>query len=339
MAGPIFLDDAACYAHRFVESDDAFRFIRLPRTEHAAVPFLTDPYLGAREPLGDLPVSTCLEALDKGRLCLLFHSAFCGSTLLTHALDQAGIAAGLSEPVVLNDIVGWRRRGAAPVGVARAMDAALRLLARPFAPGEAVVVKPSNVVAPLAELMLTIQAEAPALFLHAPLETFLISVARKGLPCRLWVRELIDGYLTEQFVGLGFTPQDLFRQSDLQIAAVGWLAQHAEFARLAAKFGPARLRTLDADRLTADPATAIAATAGHFGLDLDAASLARIVAGPAFARHSKSGEAYSPEARAADYAQARKAYGDEIDLVLEWASRVAETAGIALSAPNPLLQA
>ena len=160
------LTDPACFAHRFVESDDAFRFIRLPRADHAAVPFLTDACLGEREVVGDVPASECV-ALGRGNPRLLFHSAFCASTLLARAFDRPGLAMGLSEPVLLNDVVGWRRRGAAPAAVARAADLGLRLLARPFGPGEAVVIKPSNVVNPLAELLLAIERDAPALFLYA----------------------------------------------------------------------------------------------------------------------------------------------------------------------------
>lgn len=333
---PFDLSDPEWHAHRFVEGQDAFRFIRLPRADHRTVPFLTDAYLGERGPHRDVPASDIL-AQGKGRLHFLFHSAFCGSTLLTSALDRPGVAMGLSEPVLLNDVTGFRLRGAQGPAVARAADLSLRLLARPFGADEAVVVKPSNMANPLAELFLAVQADAKAVFLYAPLETFLISVVRKGLPCRLWVRELLEGYLRMGYVDLGFEQGDYFRQSDLQVAAVGWLAQHAHFARLAEKLGSARIATLDADRMTQDPAAALAAVAGHYGLTLDSAAIAEIVAGPAFGQHSKSGAAFTAADRNAEYAAARAAHGEEIDMVLEWARRVADTAGVALSPPNPLL--
>jgi len=244
---------------------------------------------------------------------------------------------GLSEPVTLNDLVGFRWRGAQGAAVARVADASLRLLARPYGPNEAVVVKPSNLLNPLAELLLAIQSEARAVFLYAPLETFLISVVRKGLECRLWVRELLEGYLRAGFVDLGFEPGDYFRQSDLQVAAVGWLAQHAYFSQLAAKLGPARIATLDADHMTADPTSALAAVTAHYGLPCGANELAEIVSGPAFRQHSKSGQAFTSADRSSEYAKARAAHGEEIGMVLEWASRVAETAGVAMAAPNPLL--
>ena len=325
--------DPEWLAHRHVEGHDRVRFVRVPRARHGQIPFLTDERLGPGLPQHEEPVAAALRETAPGRLCFLLHSAFCGSTLLVRALDLPGVAMGLSEPLLLNDLVGFRRRGAAPREVARLADAATRLLARPFGPGEAVVVKPSTVLNPLARLLLTLRADAPCIALYAPLETFLLSVARKGLECRLWARELLEGYLHEGFAEFGYSGGELFRQSDLQIAALGWLAQHRQFAALAGEFGP-RVATLDADRLADRPAAALAAVAGHYALDFDAAAVA---AGPAFTRHSKSGESYGSEARRADYAAARGAYGEEIAKVMVWAAAVADSAGIALEAPNPLL--
>lgn len=331
------LGDAEWLAHRYVEDTDHFRFIRVARSDHAAIPFLTDDCLGQRQIGGDLPAAAGMELSANPPLGFLFHSAFCGSTLLTRALSHRGAAMGLSEPVLLNDVVGFRRRGAEPRAVARLADLATRALGRPFAMGEKVVVKPSNVVNPLAELLLALRPESPALFLYAPLETFLISVARKGLPCRLWVRELLAGYLRDGFVSLGFEAEDYFRQTDLQVAAVGWLAQHACFHRLAAKVGPGRIRSLDANVMTAQPFAAISAAARHLGIALDAQAVEGIVSGPSFSRHSKSGQSFSPESRTAEYAAAREAYGAEIDLVVDWAGKVAANAGISLDGPSPLV--
>ncbi len=329
------LRNAEWLAHRHVEGQDRVRFVHVPRVRHRTVPFLTDELLGADLPLHEVAISDCLRDAMPGKPCFLLHSAFCGSTMLVRALDVPGVAMGLSEPVILNDLVGFRRRGAPPREVARLADAATRLLARPFEPGEAVVIKPSTVVNPLARLLLALRPEAPCVVLYAPLETFLLSVARKGLECRLWARELFEGYLQEGFAEFGYSGGELFRQSDLQIAALGWLAQHHQFATLAEEFG-SRVATLDAERLAGDSLAALEAVARHYGLTLDCVAVA---AGTAFSRHSKSGSQYGSEARRADYTAAREAYGDEIAKVMVWANAVADSAGIALEAPNPLLQA
>lgn len=325
------LSSAEWLAHRHVESADAIRFLAVARAAHADVPFLTDDALGAGRAMHDVPVAECLRGTGKTPFGLIFHSAFCGSTMLTRALSLPAVAMGLSEPLLLNDIVGFRQRGAPGAAVARLADAALRLLSRPFGPGEQAIIKPSNVVNPFAELLMSLHPQAQAIFLHAPLETFLISVARKGLACRLWARELAVKYVPEgMFAPLGIAPDDLLRQVDLQVAAAGWLAQHRMFQHLAATVGRQRLLLVDADSLIAKPEPALAAIAAHFRLGLDAPAVHAIAGGPAFARHSKSGAAFTAQDRVAEYAQAREAYGDEIAGVLAWAARVAANAGIAL---------
>lgn len=331
------LNDAQWLAHRHVEGQDRIRFLQVPRADHRRAPFLTDEYLGTGRAMHDLAVADCLAGTAPRRMGFLFHSAFCGSTMLLSALDRPGVAMGLSEPVLLNDLVGFRRRGAQPAAVARLADAATRLLARPFEHGEMVVVKPSNVLNPLAELLLALRADANAVLLHAPLETFLVSVVRKGLWCRLWVRELLEGFLTDRAVDLGFDSRDYFRQSDLQVAATGWLAQHALFHKLAARLGPGRVRTLDSEVLTAQPAAVLAAAARHYGLAASADDLAAMGASPVFTRHSKSGAAFDAAQRKAEYAAAREAHGDEIGKVAAWAAEVARAAGIPLALPHPLI--
>src|SRR3546814_8328819 len=104
--------------------------------------------------------------------------------------------------------------------------------------------------------MMALRPDTKALLLHAPLPEFLLSVARKGLWCRLWARELLEGLIRENLVDLGFETRDYFRLSDLQVAAVGWLAQQRLFIALANRF-PDRVRTLDSERLLAEPAPAI----------------------------------------------------------------------------------
>ena len=327
--------DPQAYAHRYVEGDDAFRLIDLPRAAHRLGPFLSDEYVGERAVLGDVPAALALGLPGDPPLHYLFHSAFCSSTQLVSAFDRPGLAMGLSEPMLFNDIVGLHRRGGSARDVARLADLGTRLLGRSFAPGEAVVAKPSNLVNPFAGLLMAVRPGARALFLHAPLEVFLVSVARKGLWCRLWVRELLEGFITARGFDLGMTMDDHFRQSDLQIAAVGWLAQQQMMQRLAAQVG-ARLASLDSETLLANPARALIAVAGHYGLELSSEAAAEVAAGPVFSRHSKSGVAYDPARRASDYAAVRAAHADEIEKVAAWAGSVAEAVGLDLRAPNPL---
>ncbi|QJU60822.1 hypothetical protein HL653_19535 [Sphingomonas sp. AP4-R1] len=329
--------DPEWIAHRYDPGHDAVHLLPVPRAQQRKATFLTDEYLPAglqplivrrRDAAGALPAPAPIH--------FVFHSAFCCSTVVANAFDLRGRSMGLKEPVILNDLIGWRRRGGEGPDMAEVLDDALRLLARPFAQGESIVVKPSNAINALIAPILTLRPQAQALLLHAPLRTYLGSIARKGLDGRLWVRTLLLGLLDDRLVDLGFSPRDHLGQTDLQVAAIGWLAQHALFARTVQAFGPGRVRTLDSATLMADPARAMAALATHFGIPFSDSELAAIVSGPAFTSHSKFGTTFGAIERANEEETGVALHADEIDKVIAWTQAVADAAGISMVAPAPL---
>lgn len=322
-------------AHRYDPQQDAVHFVRADRKTRRSIPFLTDEYLpSAAEPLVARRSDSLAVATNPAPIHFIFHSAYCCSTLLANAYDREGTASSFKEPVILNDLAGWRQRGGEPSRVAEVLEGALRLLARPFRRGEAAVVKPSNVVNAFAPAMLAMRPEASCVLLHAPLRVYLGSIAGKGLWGRLWVRELLTKIRADGMVGLGFEADDLFLQTDLQVAAVGWLAQHQHFARLAKQY-PGRVRTLESETLLARPEEALAAIDALFGLASDAAARAR-TAERVFTRHAKFGGTFNREDRIAGQRAAADVHGDEVDKVIAWAEAVANSAGVAFDLPSPL---
>ena len=123
--------------------------------------------------------------------------------------------------------------------------------------------------------------------------------------------------------------------TDLQTAAIGWLAQHALFVRMIEAFGPDRVRSLDSETLMAEPAVAMGALAAHFGVAMDVAA---VVAGPAFTRHSKLGSDFGAAAREDEIRGGADAHADEISKVTYWATMVAQNAGLPLVLPAGLLR-
>ncbi|WP_294394729.1 hypothetical protein [uncultured Sphingomonas sp.] len=331
--------NAAWLAHRYDPGEDAVHFLPVPRAVHRTATFLTDEYLGTdRTPLVVRRTDAMAAAAPPAPIHFIFHSAFCCSTLLARAFDRPGWAMGLKEPVILNDMVGWRRRGDPGPDMATVLNDVLGLLARPFGPGEAVVVKPSNIVNGLAAAMLTLRPQSSALLLHAPLRVFLASVAKKDLDGRLWVRTLLLGLLDDNLVDLGFSTRDYLGLSDLQAAAVGWLAQQALFHRLVAQFGGGRVRTLDSETLTRNPLAAMRSLAALFRLPVTEADLSEIVDGPAFTRHSKIDAGFAVADRQQEHRTAVETHMDEINKVAHWAEIVARNAGVSLSSAAPLFE-
>lgn len=330
--------DPTWLANRYDESRDAIHFVRLTREQHRSVTFITDDYIPAEAPRlvlrrGDVAAA----AAPPAPIHFIFHSAYCCSTVLARAVDIEGVSMGLKEPLILNDMVGWRRRGAEPGALAGALDDVLTLLARPFSPGEKLVVKPSNVLNSIAPALLGARPQSRAILLYAPLPDFLRSIARKGLWGRRWARELFIGQLRDGMVDLGLGDQHYLDLTDLQVAAAGWLAQHQVFDRLIGRFGPERVRALDSAALTARPGEAMTGLSDLFGLGLDEAAIEAVLAGPAFTSHSKSNTGFSTADRLAEQRDAAATHADEIEKVAVWAEAVAAAAGVRLRLEAPLL--
>jgi hypothetical protein len=325
-------------AFRYQSNADAYHFRKVTRDQRERATFLTDEYLGDADRIITIDrVKACGLVTAPARAHFIFHSAFCCSTLLARAFDAPGIATALKEPMVFNDLVGARHRGEAQgQALADCLVDTIHMLARPFKPDEAVIIKPSNVANSLAPAIMALRPDARALLLYAPLETFLKSIAKKGIDGRLWVRDLLVKQMSDGIIDFGFAAQDYLKLTDLQAAAVGWLAQHRLFAQMLANLGPNRAKSLNSEVLLAKPAVCVAALGRHYGLALSQKAVQSIAQGPAFATHSKTGAAFGAEDRAAEYDRAASNHADEIAKVLYWAGIVAENAGIPMDLPHPL---
>jgi hypothetical protein len=330
--------DPLWLADRYDPEHDAVHFRYVDRDQHRAATFLTDEYLGGSTSPVIIRREDAIAAHDvSAPVHFIFHSAFCCSTLFTRSLDVPGASMGLKEPLILNDIVGWRQRGGAPQRLSQTLDNTLTLLARPFSNGEAIVIKPSNVCNGLAEAMMALRPDAHALLLYAPLPLFLASIAKKGMWGRLWARELMVKQLREGFIDLGFSDEDYLGLTDLQAGAAGWLAQHAMFMRMVGRFGKARVATLDSELSLVEPANTMAHLSTHFALGFGSARISKILAGPAFTKHSKFDGAFDAKARMLEQQVAANIYSEEIEKVSAWAAVIAHNNGITMHLPAALL--
>jgi hypothetical protein len=332
---PQLMADARWLAHRYDETNDSIQFRFVPREAQRELTFLTDLEIGDA-PLAIYARADCLAEVGKRpppTPRMIFHSAYCCSTMLARAFDIPGVSFGLKEPQILNDVSGLQLRRGDPRQVAAAMDIALLLLARPLGPGEFNVIKPSNLTNLMIPLVIAMRPDVRGLLLHAPLEVFLASIARKEIEGRSWVRELmwklIRLGLLDRF---GFTEEELYRQTDLQVAALGWVAQQALFADAARQHSG--FRSLDSEKLVSEPVECLRALGTLFEIDVDAEAVA---AGPAFRTHSKDRRDYSPEERKRDRDLGQSLHAREIAIVLEWATMVAEHADVRMSLPGSLL--
>ena len=93
--------DATWLPHRYDPGHDSVHFVKVTREAHRAATFLTDDHLPtSSEPVVVRRAEAIAEASPPAPLHFIFHSAFCGSTLLARAFDIEGVAMGLKEPVI-----------------------------------------------------------------------------------------------------------------------------------------------------------------------------------------------------------------------------------------------
>ena len=325
--------------HRYDETNDHFQFVTVPRFLHRQCAFLTKEHLPK-----DIE-TTIFQRADIAALRpasapihFIFHSAYCCSTLLARAFDIEGRSMGLKEPVILNDMVGWKRRGGEGRKIAEVLDQAMHHLAKPFIKGEAIIIKPSNVVNSLAIAMLAMRGEARAILLYAPLRTYIRSIAMKNLWGRLWVRTLLTGQMTDGMIApFGLTIEELLQLSDLQVAALGWLAQHRLFLMLAQKYGPTRVQTLNSEKFLARLPHSMKRLVDFYQITISDSELQAVLGGPAFKRHSKLNTQFDTDSRKADQANAASLHADEIEKVYEWARITAEQMKIPMELDSALI--
>jgi hypothetical protein len=327
------ISQAESWPHRFDETSLRIGFIPVPRELHRKCTFITDQHLPPNLPVTPMAVGSVAEALDARAKAphFVFHSAYCCSTMVARAFDIPGRSMGFKEPQILNDLVGWRRRGGKDDEVHEKLRIALDLLARPFEEGEVNVIKPSIIANPLAEACLNLNSGSKAIMLYAPIESYLQSIVKKGLWGRRWVREAFIATLADGALIGGFEDQNLLELTDLQIAAVGWISQLALFHDLEQKFGSDRVILQDSASLLSDTRSTMARFFDHLDLGMDEGELTSVLEGPAFTTHSKdASENFSAEDREREQEAIAELYSEEISMVAQWTRAVGANQGLKI---------
>lgn len=307
----------------------AVQFVRFTRAAFEDRTFLADQ---RGEAEAWLPIDTVLamrpETLPPR---FIFHSGFCGSTLLLRALCGSQRALGLNEPGILNDLA---REGDPDPALLAAITA---LLFRPHHGRDAVIVKPSNYPGRLIPLILRLHSDARAVIITNRLEAYLQSIARKGLLGRQWGRQAL--LVAATYAGdIAPLRGQLDALTDLQVAALGWLLMQNWFDRVSVPEVRSRLAVLHAQSLTGNSAATLTAASAHLRLDLPPGDIARIVAGPAFAEDAKTGADYAT-LRAADVVRSETpVITEEIAEVAQWIAQLADASGLAVPVPETLGQ-
>lgn len=253
----------------------------------------------------------------------LFHTSFCCSTLLARALHLPPYQAVLKEPLVLRRLGDARYAGWTTDGLE---EAAVRLLARPWHPDGAVVLKPTHAALNVAADLLGASSDSRGLVLTSSLDDFLVSNLKKSEETQRKIPELVQRALqacdlARRLPAEAFGPPDL-----LAAAALQWAAQREICLDLFEQFGPGVLRVLDAADLLEDLPGVAWQCAQWLALPAPAAALQARVALIAAQNAKAVDSAYGPSRRAADAQWVRSQCGGAIARALEWFGRIVRPA-------------
>ncbi|HEY7007134.1 MAG TPA: hypothetical protein VH392_11720 [Sphingomicrobium sp.] len=307
--------------------------VRVPREARSELVFLSDRHFAGNFPKAAFPrADVAAEAAhaERGPIHFIFHSSHCCSTLLGKALEVSGASSLLNEPDVMINLANRFIRSDDSANRER-LELVLRLLERPFAPGEAVIVKPTNFANRVAEPILAARPDSRAILLYSDLPTLLFSLAKRGMFGWIFGRQLFNQISQWSPLDFGYGPAELLEQTDMQITALAWLMQMHHLDGLARALGPERVMLLDSSELLAEPARVLGKAQALFGLELDRAQLDAIASGPVFSKHSKTpGQDYSADAREQERQAMAGVQAEDIAMVSKWIEAVAAQVGAPL---------
>ncbi|WP_417496652.1 hypothetical protein [Maricaulis sp.] len=335
---PQIAADPAWFPDAHDAGSHTLRLSRISRKALAEEAFLDDRWDRSAAEQAAHPVSDFAGLpLPRRAPCFIWHTAFCGSTLLARCLDRPGSNLSLREPAVLMSLANMKRtQGAEALG--RELGPVLALLSRPFVWREHVTIKPTNTVNNLAGDVARLLPQARHLLLYSDIRAFLLSIAKKGEPGRAFARQLFTIFAMDGHAIAGTAPRELLKLTDLQIAALVWHMQLASVLEGARAAGAGHFASLDGDRFLQEPEPALNAVDAFFGLGLGAGHARELVAGPIFARDSKDpAQAYSAARRTEEAEQAARAIGPSLDAIIEWSYGLFPASPRAGAMPHPLL--
>lgn len=256
----------------------------------------------------------------------IFHIGHVGSTLVSRLLAEVGGVLPLREPMLLRTLAQVAERIDRPESLwspdlYRQRRAQLcGWLGRGFAPGQRAIVKASSVITAIADDLAG--AETRALFLHVPLPRYIETILA-GEASTAETLAQAPARMARLAALLPDFPFALWQLAPVTRVAMSWLCEMASARRTLPPSDP-RVQWADFEAFLRDPAAALAAQAGHFGLSTDSARIDATLAGPIMGQYSKAPEhGYSPDLRRQLQAEAAAHHAPAIAEAIAWVEAVA----------------
>lgn len=252
----------------------------------------------------------------------IFHTAFCGSTLLARALEFPARFFSYREPACLTRLAhlhSWR--DVSPELRTEVLHWTNQMLCRGVLASEATIVKAHNICSNLLPELFDHKLLYPAgraLLLYSKPDDFIVAVL-KHADRRTWARKTFEAFGIQAVRGM---PVNLDSKNDAQIAALLW-AWHIEQCRRAEAVTGVTLATLRDRCFYAQPAASLLRVSELLALDLTAEECEARARGDVFCHDSKGGERFSRAQRDREQAIERRAFDAEIGAAIDWLASTA----------------
>jgi len=250
------------------------------------------------------------------RPALLFHTAFCCSTLLARTLQSPPQVIALKEPQALMQLASAALRQP-PEQIEGPLRAVLQLLSRPWSPDGRCLIKPTNQANNLLPAILRLTG-GKAVLLYSSLPEFVISCCKKLPEADTRVRWMAQHLLKDTHLQRALEVPWDHHFHFIEACVLTWHAQIERYADALAADADDRLRSLDMQAMLADPPDIVAACADWLELGIGASVLqARVQT--EFQRNAKHPDrSFDASRRAQEKAEVMARYADVLDSALAW---------------------
>jgi hypothetical protein len=252
----------------------------------------------------------------------IMHGAFCCSTLLTRYLDLIAFLFVLREPDILRQVL-LAKNSSLPCTWNALLSLSVRLLSRTYKPHQLVLVKCNDLCNYLAEPLLALDDRSKAVLVGTKLSTFLLAILKSDNR-RRWMRSRLESIAR---LAKPRTPILAYKRAvamgDAQAGALLWLSTMHCYRSLLRKMGK-RLFVLDGDDIANHPRKALSSLMQFLGITLPSDRLDEIAGHWSGRKHAKDALIpFDAKRRARDLIDAKKLYGAEAGVGIEWAQTAA----------------
>lgn len=265
-------------------------------------------------------VEQACQSLPWQATSVIFHTAFCGSTLMAQALDCLFNCLSLKEPDALSNLLYYLRNAPPYHPIAENFNLVMSLLSRRYHEQQGVVIKANDNANPLITDLIQWPHDVPILFMYTPLQEFLAGCL-KADNRREWIRgryQMLTPTLQAQF---GDTATTNIGDNDFsKMAAVYWSYNISLFLnawqQVKNDANKSRLlRSLDFNFMLAHAPESVQTCGEFFGLHPISGADWDTRLGELFGVYSKNSNfTYSPEQRALDIIRVLEESADHVDV-------------------------